>query len=216
MKINTDGVLLGAIVSHAAPTHILDIGTGTGVIALMLAQRYPQANIDAVEIDDLAAAAAESNRVNTAFSERITIHHTAIEKYDTDIKYQLIVSNPPYFINDLKSADKRKELARHADEDFFQLLLQKVGGMLAVDGVLWLVLPVKQAEKVIVNAVLFKLFPSKIIRVYSDHTKTAFRHIICLGFKSGTVLHEDFYIYESQAVYTCQYKDALKDFLLAF
>ena len=216
MKINTDGVLLGAIVGHAAPIHILDIGTGTGVIALMLAQRYPKAKIDAVEIDDSAAAAAERNCLNTAFSDNITVHHRAIEKYDTDTKYQLIVSNPPYFINDLKSADKRKELARHADEDFFALLLQKVAGMLAEDGLLWLVLPVKQAEKVIVNAVLFKLFPSKIIRVYSDHSKTAFRHIICLGFKSEAILHEDFYIYESQAVYTSQYKAALKDFLLAF
>jgi len=216
MKINTDGVLLGAIVSHAAPVHILDIGTGTGVIALMLAQRYPHASIDAVEIDDSAAAAAERNCLNTDFSERITIHHTAIEKYDTDTKYQLIVSNPPFFINDLKSADKRKELARHADEDFFELLLQKVAGMLAVNGNLWLVLPVKQAEKIVVNAVLFKLFPSRIIRVSSDHTKTAFRHIICLGFNVVPVLYEDFYIYESQAVNTAQYKNTLKDFLLAF
>ena len=216
MKINTDGVLLGAIVGHTAPVHILDIGTGTGVIALMLAQRYPQANIDAVEIDDSAAAAAERNRLNAAFSDRITIHHTAIEKYNTDNRYQLIVSNPPYFINDLKSVDKRKELARHADEDFFELLLKKVAGMLASDGFLWLVLPVKLAEQVVVNAVLFKLFPSKIIHVYSDHTKTAFRHIICLSFKSATVLQEDFYIYESQAVYTLQYKNMLKDFLLAF
>ncbi|MGY0037683.1 hypothetical protein [Pedobacter sp. NJ-S-72] len=96
------------------------------------------------------------------------------------------------------------------------MLLKKTASMLTKDGLLWLILPVKQAEQVVVNAVLQKLFPSKIIHVYSDHTKAPFRQIICLGFDDQPPLQEHLYIYEGQNLYTDQYKYLLSDFLLAF
>lgn len=221
MKINTDGVLLGAIAAHSLPLNILDIGTGTGVIALMLTQRFPSAKAAAVEIDADAAAAAAKNCFNSPFADRTVVHACAYEDFVTQVKYDMIVSNPPYFVNDLKNPDKKKEVARHADEDFFNSLLRKAAGMLTDDGLLWLILPVKQAEKVIVNAVLQKLFPLKIVRVYSDRDKTAFRMIVCLGFEQavdGPVLgiEEHVYIYMSKGVYTDQYKSLLKEFFLAF
>lgn len=216
MKINTDGVLLGAIVAHANPLQILDIGTGTGVIALMLAQRFPSAKVDAVEIDVPAADAAAQNCAGSPFAERTAVFSCSFEDFTATVKYDLIVSNPPYFVNDLKNPEKRKEIARHADEDFFDSLLRKTVKILTETGELWLILPVKQAEKVVVNAVLQKLFPSKIVHVYSDNSKESFRQIICLGFKSEPVINEHVYIYESQGVYTEQYKYLLKDFFLAF
>ncbi|QNK63305.1 methyltransferase [Pedobacter sp. PAMC26386] len=216
MKINTDGVLLAAIANHASPRNILDIGTGTGVIALMLAQRFGAAQVKAVEIDESAAQAASKNCLNSPFSARTTVDHSAFEEFKSDLKYEMIVSNPPYFVNDLKNQEKRKEIARHADEDFFELLLRKTAGLLTEDGLLWLILPVKQAEEVVVNAVLQKLFPSKIIHVYSDCTKAPFRQIICLGFDDQPPLQEHVYIYEAQNLYTEQYKYLLRDFLLAF
>jgi len=216
MRINTDGVLLGAIAAQSAPVTILDIGTGTGVIAMMLAQRFPDAEIHAVEIDPSAAAAADQNFRNSPFAGRTAAFSISIENYKPAVKYDLIVSNPPYFVNDLKNPEKRKEIARHADAYFFEMLLKATAGMLNPDGLLWLVLPVKQAENVIINAVLQKLFPVKIIHIYSDETKEPFRQMICLGFEVKEVVHERVYIYAAQGVYTDQYKQLLKDFFLAF
>lgn len=216
MKINTDGVLLGAIVADQHPRFILDIGTGTGVIALMLAQRFRDARIEAVEIDASAAAAAGKNFANAPFAGRIAVFPVSIEKFETSVCYDLIVSNPPYFVNDLKNPERRKEIARHTHEDFFDLLLRKAVSILNKEGAIWLILPVKQAEKVIVNAVLHQLFPSKVIAIYSDKSKEAFRQIICLTFNRGEVAHEEVYIYESPGAYTAQYQHLLRDFFLAF
>jgi len=216
MRINTDGVLLGAIAVHPFPLNILDIGTGTGVIAMMLAQRFLSAKVDAVEIDESAAKAADKNFRHSPFAERSALFSHSIEDYAPTVKYELIVSNPPYFVNDLKNSEKRKEIARHADAYFFDMLLKKSASILNEDGLLWLILPVKQAEKVVINAVLQKLFPVKIIDIYSDETKEPFRQIICLGFGSPQVIYEQVYIYAAQGVYTDQYKQLLKDFFLAF
>ena len=122
MKINTDGVILGAIVNHPSPVHILDIGTGTGVIALMLAQRFNTAHVNAVEIDESAARAASKNCLNSPFSDRTMVDHSSFESFKSDLKYEMIVSNPPYFVNDLKNPEKRKEIARHTDEDFLNVI----------------------------------------------------------------------------------------------
>jgi tRNA1Val (adenine37-N6)-methyltransferase len=217
MKINTDGVLLGAIVTHAQPLQILDIGTGTGVIALMLAQRFAQAQIDAVEIDPSAASAAEANFAGSPYATRLSAHALSFEAFDAAGHYDMIVSNPPYFVNDLKNPEKRKELARHADEDFFEALLRKSASLLNPKGKLWLILPVKQAEKVVVNAVLYSLFPSKIISVHSDKDKEAFRQILCLDFtNSQQAVKEHVYIYEALGKYTAQYQYLLREFFLAF
>lgn len=216
MKINTDGVLLATIVAHPLPLRILDIGTGTGVIALMLAQRFADARIDAVEIDASAANAAHINSNNSPFAPRVSVHHSAFEKYKTEEVYDLIVSNPPYFVNDLKNKEIRKGIARHADEDFFDVLLLKAAAMLHENGSIWLILPVKQAETVQVKAVLQKLYPAKVIHVYSDRSKSEFRQIIVLGFTDKATVHENFYIYEAEGIYTASYKYLLKDFFLAF
>lgn len=217
MKINTDGVLLGAIAVQQQPGKILDIGTGTGVIAMMMAQRYLSARVDAVEIDPSAAAAAAQNFSHSPFADRMRVYPVAFEKFAATAKYDLIISNPPYFVNDLKNNEKRKELARHASEDFFGLMLRNAASMLHYNGSLWMILPVKQAEDVVVNAILYTLHPSVIIHIYSDKSKQEFRRIICLDFDSSKLLKEEHvYIYQSQGVYTVQYKKLLKDFFLAF
>jgi tRNA1Val (adenine37-N6)-methyltransferase len=216
MKINTDGVLLGAIVQKNDTKQILDIGTGTGVIALMLAQRFPEALVDAVEIDESAASAASANFNNSNFSGRVKAHHCAIASYNTDVKYDLIVSNPPYFVNDLKNPEQRKGIARHADQDFFELLLMKTSELLTDDGCIWLILPVKQAEFVVAGAAAFDLALGERINVCSDESKPVFRHIICLQRKVVAPKISNFFIYESEKIYTEAYKRLLKDFLLAF
>jgi tRNA1Val (adenine37-N6)-methyltransferase len=216
MKINTDGVLLAVTAVHPAPSRILDIGTGTGVIALMLAQRYDLARVDAVEIDDAAASRAAENFRGSPFASRLSVFNTDIGAYDAEERYDLIVSNPPYFVNDLKSAEVRKGIARHADEDFFGMLITKVASLLHTDGVFWVILPVIQAEQLIINAVLARLFPAKIIHIHSDASKVEFRQMVCFSFSYASVLHECFYIYSSPGVYTDGYVSLLKDFFLAY
>jgi len=216
MKINTDGVLLGAIAAHAAPSRILDIGTGTGVIAMMLAQRYVGAFVEAVEIDKPAAIRAATNFNQSAFAGRLMVNLADIAAFKSEDRFELIVSNPPYFVNDLKNPEARKGIARHTHEDFFAALLYKVARLLHEDGVFWVILPVKQAEQLVVNAVLSRLFPVKIIHVFSDIYKTEFRQIVCFSFSHQAPEHENFYIYEAEGVYTPAYIKLLKDYFLAF
>ena len=216
MKINTDGVLLGATVNHPAPVNILDIGTGTGVIALMLAQRFPDANIHAVEIDQQAAETAGRNFQLSVFNERLTINHVSIEVYNHAQQFDLIVSNPPFFVNDLKNEEFRKGIARHAGEEFFAMLIEKSNTLLADEGMIWLILPIKQADEVIEIASQYDLWLKERIHIHSDESKPTFRQIICLK-KGGAVLKEsDFYIYESLKQHTQEYKLLLSDFFLAY
>src|SRR5690606_30908193 len=103
MKINTDGVLLGAVSSVVHPRRILDIGTGTGVITLMLAQRFPEAIIEAIEVDAYTAQLAGENFVASAFASRISVHGVALADFQPQKAFDLLVSNPPFFVNSLKN-----------------------------------------------------------------------------------------------------------------
>ncbi|WP_316821218.1 tRNA1(Val) (adenine(37)-N6)-methyltransferase [Pedobacter gandavensis] len=217
MKINTDGVLLGAIANQQEPGYVLDIGTGTGVIAMMLAQRFPNAQVDAVEIDESAANTATDNFAGSKFNARTKAHLSPIASYQTAHKYDLVVSNPPFFVNDLKNPEHRKGIARHADEEFFDSLLDKVTEILNPEGSFWLILPLKQAEILIENAISYGLHLHKRIDICSDHNRPVIRLIICLSpQKPGQFTSENFYIYESKGVHTPAYKTLLKDFFLAF
>lgn len=216
MKINTDGVLLGAIVQHENPKRILDIGTGTGVIALMLAQRFSDAKVHAVEIDEQASATAERNFQNSVFSMQLSVSNVAIEQFSNPEKFDLIVGNPPFFVNDYKNAEPKKEIARHASNTFFEDLIKKVDELLSANGCFWFVLPIKQAEFLVAKGEDYNLFLQKVIKLRSDDTKPEFRRIVCLGRQKSAVLEEDFIIYESEKKYSKAYEVLLKDFFLAY
>ena len=216
MKINTDGVLLAALVQSEKPKRILDIGTGTGVLALMMAQRFLSAKIAAVEIDELASATADKNFQNSVFSDRLTINNIAIEKYNNPIQFDLIISNPPFFVNDLKNTEEKKGIARHASEQFFEDLIVKVNELLNSDGSFWFILPPKQADFFIDKAKRFQLFVHKIVMLHSDLSKPAFRYIVCLCRTNEELIKEQFYIYEAEKIYTKAYQELLKDFFLGY
>jgi tRNA1Val (adenine37-N6)-methyltransferase len=216
MKINTDGVLLGAIAAQTEVKNILDIGTGTGVIALMLAQRFPDASVDAVEIDEQAAQSAAKNGAVSPYASRFKVIHTAIENYQTTEKYDLIVSNPPYFVNDLKNQEPRKGMARHADLLFFGQMTKRVAELLRPGCSFWFILPVKQAQSTIEIAVGYGLRPAVIVHLHSDESKPEFRQIVCLNDRAEQTMQQDLYIYKAQGVYTDSYQALLSDFFLAF
>ena len=120
MKVGTDGVLLGAWANVESAKHILDVGTGTGLIALMLAQRTVQADVTAIEIDSMAAIQARENIAHSPWKNRITLFNCDFRYFHDDLKYDLIVSNPPYFVNALKCLDKQRNMARHTDLLYYE------------------------------------------------------------------------------------------------
>lgn len=216
MRINTDGVLLAAMVECGLATHILDIGTGTGVMALMLAQRFPRTVIHAVEVDKEASVTAGRNFMNSPFKERLWNHHTAIEDFKPPVKFDVLVSNPPFFVNDLRSREARKSMARHADQQFFISLMAKASALLYPDGAFWFILPPAQASFLIEEAETHGFFVSKKILLHSDRSKPAFRWIVALKRTAVRTVITHFYIYEREKVHTTAYKALLKDFFLGY
>lgn len=220
MKVNTDAALLGALAEAPDPRHILEIGTGTGVIALMVAQRYPEADLDAVEIDEKAAQTASLNFRNSPFSGRISLIVSSFEKYFTtvpDKKYDLIVSNPPYFINSLRSEDPSKDLARHTDVNFFEDLISGSSTHLTKKGQVYLILPLDTAELVSKLADHYGYLKiAKTIFLHSFPDSKPYRCILVLGKRPFSSEVQKFIIYKSQNVYSDEYQDLLKDYLTIF
>ena len=178
MKVGTDGVLLGAwcpipFTIHHTPYTILDVGTGSGLIARMLMQRCPEAQIEAIDIDEAAVEQARENGVN-AFCAKLQDwpnHQSSI----TNHQYNLIVSNPPYFQNSLKNPDKGRQTARHTDTLTYEELIHHSARLLAEDGLLALILPAEAEKEVRGLAAVEKLSLIRITRVYSKETKPARR-----------------------------------------
>lgn len=150
MKVGTDGVLIGAWASvRPADRAVLDIGTGTGLIALMLAQRNPKAEVVAVEIDTESAAQACENVAESPWSDRIKVERCAVQEFTSTMKFDLIVSNPPYFVDSLKCPDESRNTARHTDTLSFAELMHTAERLLASDGRLAVIVPAEAALSVI-------------------------------------------------------------------
>ena len=164
MKVGTDAVLLACVVGdhtrHSTPLHpytstpnnLLDIGTGCGVIALMMAQLFPHATIDAMDIDQESVAQADANFRRSDWADRLHAHHCDIQRWEPGRRYDLIVSNPPYFSNSLRSPSDSRNRARHDDSLPTSELLAAVSRLLADDGTFWCILPSPAAEKLLSEA----------------------------------------------------------------
>ncbi|MDD6747654.1 MAG: methyltransferase [Paludibacteraceae bacterium] len=191
MKVGTDGVLLGAWAPLGS--RILDVGTGSGLIARMLMQRCPEAEVEGIDIDEAAVAQAKENGVR-AFQARL-------QDWKSDIGncYDLIVSNPPYFQNSLKNPDRGRELARHTDSLGYEELIAHSARLLKEEGQLALILPAEAEEEIRNLAAPYSLFPTHITRVYSKETKPARRVILAFNRKNSIVgLIEDSLVLEDE------------------
>ena len=219
MKINTDGVLLGAVANAQNPLSILDIGTGTGVIALMLAQRFINAHIDAVEIDVSAAKTAGNNFVNSPFNDRMIIFPSSIQAFFDEHpgkKYDLIVSNPPFFINSLESPKAKTTLAKHTDADFFEGLIKDIGVHLSPNGACWFILPIQTVALIKSLAIQNGMYLQKEISIRSFEHSEPHREIVCFGFEEVSLEKCNLTIYDAVNVYTEEYKKLLQSYFLAF
>ena len=153
MKVGTDGVLLGAWADGGQ--RILDIGTGTGLVALMMAQRFPTAKVVAVEVDKDAYCQASANVANSPFKSQVETCHDSIQHFAshrTDLNpFDSIVCNPPFFENSLKNADTKSSLARHNDQLSWTDLAESVDNLLSSDGTFSVILPIDGYERLIEN-----------------------------------------------------------------
>lgn len=219
MKVGTDAVLLGAWTNCNEVRSILDIGTGTGVIALMLAQKS-NAYIDAIEIDRNAYLQAIENARNSKWAERLNIHHTSFQEFVSipRIKYDLIVTNPPYFVDSSKASDLERTTARHADLLPFTDLVSGVKKILAENGRLCIILPVKEGEQFRDLAETKGLHLSRLTRVRTtEDKKTEKRWLMQFEFRPKSFSENSIVIEKDKRhEYSEEYKTLTKDYYLAF
>ena len=150
MKVGTDGVLLGAWTSVESAHRILDIGTGTGLVALMLAQRsLPDANIVALEIDEAAVGQARENIIRSPWKERVEVVQADFRKYRSSDKFDVMVSNPAFLVDSLECPDRQRAAARLNDSLTYEDLLEGVSGLLTENGFFTVVIPADVAEKIL-------------------------------------------------------------------
>ena len=218
MKIGTDGVLLGAwapIDNH--PFSILDIGTGTGIIALMLAQRSAAQQIDALEIDEAAYEQATDNFENSPWNDRLFCFHAGLDEFieEPEEEYDLIVSNPPFYSEDYKTENESRDLARFQDAMPFEQLLEAADLLLSEHGIFTVIIPFKEEENFIAFANEFELYPLKITRVKGTPTTEIKRSLLAFRRNETTDLPIDELVIETaRHVYTAEYIELTKDFYL--
>lgn len=216
MKVGTDGVLLGAWTKTPNGT-VIDIGSGTGLIALMLAQRNANSIIDAIDLNENAFLQTKANIENSLWHNRITAHHIALQDFNPNKKYQLIVSDPPFFVNSSKSGNKAKDLARHTDELSFSDLLQSVINLLLPDGIFSVVLPFSVATEFIELAKTHQLYLNRLCEVKPNLAKPPKRVLMEFSLLEKELEVTTLTIETNQRhVYTPAYQNITKDFYLEF
>ncbi|MFV8336135.1 tRNA1(Val) (adenine(37)-N6)-methyltransferase [Flavobacterium sp. RSP29] len=218
MKIGTDGVLLGAWTPiENNPFSILDIGAGTGVIALMLAQRSNAEQIDALEIDEQAYEQSVDNFENSPWSDRLFCFHAGLDEFveEPEDEYDLIVSNPPFYTDDYKSGNKERDLARFADAMPFEDLVEAAALLLSENGIFSVVIPFKEEENFLALAKDYELYPLKITRIKGTPTTEIKRSLLALSRNENVNFPIDELIIEtSRHQYTPKYIELTKDFYL--
>lgn len=218
MKVGTDGVLLGAWVqSKDIPNTILDVGSGTGVISLMLAQRYSNSEIEAIEIDQNAYQQAVDNFENAPWADRLFCFHASFQEYFQeveDLTYDLIISNPPYFSPTQKSNDESRNTARFEDALPFEHLFYGASKLLSDQGNFALIIPFDKEKQAVDMAKRMHLHPQRITRVKGNFESPIKRSLMQFGFEKREIDISELVIEISRHKYTDTYLDLVKDFYL--
>jgi tRNA1Val (adenine37-N6)-methyltransferase len=218
MKIGTDGVLLGAWapILHN-PFSVLDIGTGTGIIALMLAQRSNATQIDALEIEENAYEQATDNFENSPWNDRLFCFHAGLDEFmdEPEDEYDLIVSNPPFYSEDYKTNNEQRDLARFQDALPFEDLIEAADLLLSENGILAVIIPFKEEERFLALANEFELYPIQITHVKGTPTTEIKRSLLALSRNNiETPTINDLVIEIGRHEYTPEYIALTKAFYL--
>jgi tRNA1Val (adenine37-N6)-methyltransferase len=217
MKIGTDGVLVGAWTSlEAGPNTILDIGAGTGLIALMLAQRCDAENIEAIEIDEAAYEQCVENFEASPWADRLFCFHAGLDELVDEMAepYDLIVSNPPFYAEDVSSGDISRDLARQNTALPFKELLQAAAQLLASNGSFAVIIPFKEELEFIDLAAQLGLYPQHITRVKGTPSSRIKRSLLQFSFNKKELLKDELTIEVERHQYTAAYSALTKEFYL--
>lgn len=217
MKIGTDGVLLGAWVSvKNKPFSILDIGAGTGIIALQLAQRSNAEMVDAIEIDENAYEQCVDNFENSPWGDRLFCYHASLEEFVEEIeeKYDIIISNPPFYSEDYKTSNESRDVARFNDALPFDELIESASQLLSDEGIFAVIIPWKEEESFIKMASKVNLFPQRICRVRGNENSEEKRTMLEFSFEKVSTKIENLTIETFRHNYTEEYKNLVQDFYL--
>lgn len=218
MKVCTDACIFGAFIQAENPLYVLDIGTGTGLLALMLAQRFTDGHIDAIDIDAEAYIQAKENIAHSSWANRIKIFHRSIQEFrkNSSRKYDLIVSNPPFFSDHLKSGNRQKNIALHNDTLSSEDLIVSVKHFLSAHGMFYILLPEWEAEQFDKLAQQEEFSLSRQLIIRDNKNKKVIRIVSGYQFTPSIPYISELIIKENSGAYTAEFRDLLKDFYLNF
>lgn len=214
MKVGTDGTLLGAWAKADNPQQILDIGTGTGLIAMMMAQRFENAQVKAIELDMDASQQATENFQNTSWSNRLFLEHISLQEFQHAPSFDLIVSNPPYFENNLKANNKQRTQARHTDTLSFETLIECSAKLLNKSGSLAIILPSESKDKVEAIAQKHRLHLNRLCWVKGTEKTAIKRAVLQFSFHEKPLEEKTLVVEKERHIYTDEYTNLCKDFYL--
>ncbi len=217
MKVGTDGVLLGAWVDlDLNPFSVLDIGAGTGLIALMLAQRSSAELIDAVELDGKAYEQTVENFENSNWGDRLFCYHASLQEFGEEIddKYDLIISNPPFFNSTYKELSKERAMARHTESLSYKELLKTTAKLVSGNGSCAFIIPYEEETNFIALAKENNLFPNRITNVKGTKNSSFKRSLLQFSFFEIPIEKTELIIEIARHNYTSEYIDLVQDFYL--
>ena len=222
MKVTTDACFFGAVVADKIESiagssqkeNLLDIGAGTGLLSLMIAQKNPGLKIDTIEIDKQAARQAEENIAASPWKDTIQVINADIRAFEYKNKYDFIVSNPPFYENELKSGNERKNIAHHGEELSLTDLFSITGALLNDKGLFYFLLPYKRKEEVIGLLKDHSLFIHEIVSIRQSLQHDFFRLVITGGLHEMPQTEKDVSIRAGNEQYTTDFIDLLKDYYL--
>ena len=215
MKVGTDAVLLGAWVSTTGTKRILDVGTGSGIIALMLAQRTREnVNIDGIEIAEADVKQAQQNLEETRWCNRVLIHHCSLQNFQSPFRYDLIVSNPPFFINSQLPPAAHRAKARHTQSLSYQELLHHSVKLLKKSGRLAVILPYEEGNQFLLLANKHSLFCIRQLAFYSRNAKPQERWLFEFSFAEKPLIEEKLTLHGEGESWSVEYKNLTHDFYL--
>jgi tRNA1Val (adenine37-N6)-methyltransferase len=217
MKVGTDGVLLGAWCPiDNNPFSILDIGAGTGILSLILAQRSNAFQIDAIEIDEDAYEQCVENFESSPWGDKLFCFHAGLDEFmeEPEEDYDIIISNPPFYTEDYKTENEQRDLARFSDALPFKDLVEAAHLLLSENGIFAVIIPFKEEEKFITLAKDFELYPFKITRVKGTPTTEIKRSLLAFSKTQKQTLVDELTIETARHQYTEEYIDLTKDFYL--
>ena len=218
MKIGTDGVLLGAWCPiDNNPFSVLDIGAGTGILSLMLAQKSNASQIDAIEIDEDAYEQCVANFENSPWGDRLFCFHAGLDEFidEPEDQYDIIISNPPFYSENYKTGSEQRDLARFQEAMPFEDLIEAVRLLLSENGIFAVIIPFKEEEKFIDLCAEVELYPIKVTRVKGTPTTEVKRSLLAFKRYELSVLTADELVIETaRHQYTEDYIALTKDFYL--